>query len=42
MLTFLDLAGAAVAWIAWRALHRTAPEPDPEPQPEPPTAASQD
>jgi uncharacterized membrane protein YbhN (UPF0104 family) len=33
VLTFLDLAGAGIAWLNWRARLRRTPEPDPEPQP---------
>jgi uncharacterized membrane protein YbhN (UPF0104 family) len=33
VLTVLDLAGAGLAWLAWRARLRRAPEPDARPEP---------
>ena len=35
VLTLLDLAGAGIAWLAWRSLVRRAPHAEPEPQPTP-------
>lgn len=43
MLTLLDLAGAGVAWLAWRSRIRRTPQPvEPKPQPQPQPTTDQD